>query len=497
MTHAGAMHPTHCSQCGARLARDNATGRCAPCQASSRDRVAHAPNVLPEFWHHPAIQAALAARHMGRLIRAYRRHPYHGRHPIAQEIVAGWVGLTQTQLSRIETGPPLVHLDRLTHWAEVLHIPASYLWFALPTGPSSGAASGSEEVNRRDFLGVTGAAVTATLVPSAAVASSPPAPQVPAVRDLSAVMLAPAGTAVSQPVPVLQLAGQVVTAWRLRQRAHYDALGQLLPTLLRDAQTTAADADTADQEQASRVVVHAYNAASSLLRKLGDESLALLAADRAVRAAQALGDPVLTAAALYRLANVLLSAQRLNDTKAVALQAADLTAPGQVQTPRSLALWGGLLLTAAVAAARHGDESDAWELMGEARAASRLLQIDHADIYSIFGPTNVAIHGVQVAVELRNGRDAVRRSHHVDADQLPASLVERRGQFLIDVATGHILQGEDGAATTTLLRADDIAPQEVRLSPEVHGLVRTMLRRERAGAVSGLRPLAGRIGLTD
>jgi hypothetical protein len=267
--------------------------------------------------------------------------------------------------------------------------------------------------------------------------------------------------------------------------------------LIGQAEASAAILDNADQEQARRVVVHTYNAASSLLRKLGDGHLALLAADRAVRSAHLIGDPVLVAAAMYRLANVLLSAGRLDETKAVAMGAANLTEPGRLQTPRSLSMWGGLLLTAAVASARRGDESTAWELMGEARAGSRLLGTDHADIYSIFGPTNVAIHGVQVAVELRNGKDAVRRSLAVNPDGLPANLIERRGQFLIDVASGHVLQGDDAQAVATLGRAEEIAPQEVRLSSDVHRLVSTMLGRERTGAAPGLRQLNGRIGITD
>jgi hypothetical protein len=107
----------------------------------------------------------------------------------------------------------------------------------------------------------------------------------------------------------------------------------------------------------------------------------------------------------------------------------------------------------------------------------------------------VAIHGVQVAVELRNGQDAVRRSAYVDPNRLPPSLLERRGQFLIDAAHGHVLEGIDAPAVALLLQADHIAPQEVRLSPEVHGLARIMLSRERAGATPGLRALAGRLGI--
>src|SRR5256885_3552256 len=121
-----------CHRCGTRLARDNATGYCAACQAVSRDRFAAPLDVPAEFWNHEAIREALAARHMGRLIRAYRCHPFHGRQPLPQGIVANWLGVTQGQLSRIEHGAPIVHLDRLIFWARVLRIPSSQLWFTLP-----------------------------------------------------------------------------------------------------------------------------------------------------------------------------------------------------------------------------------------------------------------------------------------------------------------------------------------------------------------------------
>src|SRR6266545_3890258 len=90
------------------------------------------PQVPEEFWFEAEIQQALADRHMGKVIKAYRTHPCHGRHPLSQEDVANWVGITQAQLSRIENGPPPVHLDRLTQWAVLLDIPAEHLWFKLP-----------------------------------------------------------------------------------------------------------------------------------------------------------------------------------------------------------------------------------------------------------------------------------------------------------------------------------------------------------------------------
>lgn len=122
----------NCPRCGGRLARDNDSGRCAPCQAAERDRLSAPPEVPASFWEHQPVRQALAARHLGQVIRAYRCHPYHGRHPLPQTVVAGWMGITQAQLSRVENGPPLVHLDRLAHWAQLFGIPGAYLWFTPP-----------------------------------------------------------------------------------------------------------------------------------------------------------------------------------------------------------------------------------------------------------------------------------------------------------------------------------------------------------------------------
>ncbi|RGC69752.1 Protein involved in sporulation [Micromonospora sp. MW-13] len=122
----------NCPRCGGRLARDNDSGRCTPCQAAERDRLSRPPIVPANFWEHEPVRRALAERHLGRVIRAFRCHPYHGRNPLPQSAVAGWLGITQAQLSRVENGSPIVHLDRLTHWAQVLRIPGEHLWFALP-----------------------------------------------------------------------------------------------------------------------------------------------------------------------------------------------------------------------------------------------------------------------------------------------------------------------------------------------------------------------------
>lgn len=297
-------------------------------------------------------------------------------------------------------------------------------------------------------------------------------------------------------VAIIALEQRVTSAWGFRQQAHYVALGDLLPALLADAELAAQELQDPQCDSAIRLLVHTFNTAASALRRLGDVELASIAADRAIRTAKPLDDALLLASAYYRLANVFLPAGRLVETKEIALAAASLLERGPVSSPARLAAWGGLLLTAALASARQGNDADAWELFGEAEIAGKRLGRDHADLHTIFGPTNVAIHGVQLSVELGDGRAAVHQALRVDPDRLPAGLVERRCQFLIDLARGWAQRREDSAAVATLLQAERLGPEEVHFNPLVVDLVVMFLRRERRGAIPELRGLADRMGMS-
>jgi hypothetical protein len=294
---------------------------------------------------------------------------------------------------------------------------------------------------------------------------------------------------------VIVLDRRVNEAWKLRQGSHYMELGQLLPGLLVDAQVASQELTGDQQAMAFGLLAHSYNTASSVLRKLGDNGLAVIAADRAVQAARTVGEPLLLAASAYRLANAFLPAGRVVEAKEVALSAASGLESRLDASTAHVATWGGLLLTAAVAAARQDDSGEAWELVGEAKAAARRLGTDHADLNTIFGPTSLAIQGVQVAAELGDGREVLRRAKHVHPTRLPPYLVERRTHYLIDVARGHAHRSDDPAALTTLLEAEQLAPQEVRYNPIASELVMVLLKRERRAATPGLRDLSARIGV--
>lgn len=142
-----------CRSCGGRLAADNRADLCSPCGRRQQDTVAaRAPRMPDEFWERPELQAALRQQLFGPVVRAYRRA--RGGE-VTQEHIAGWLGLSQEQVSRIERNYSAVNdLRKLDRWARALRIPQRYLWFSLPdqerTHTPSGGLAGSGDSTKDD-----------------------------------------------------------------------------------------------------------------------------------------------------------------------------------------------------------------------------------------------------------------------------------------------------------------------------------------------------------
>jgi len=314
----------------------------------------------------------------------------------------------------------------------------------------------------------------------------PEPPQGPHAPDVTAAIGAAlhADPAAQPAYDSAALQHHVLRAWELRQSAEYARLGGLLTDLLREVASGQADPAAS---------VHVGNMASSLLKRLGAYEMAAVAADRAFRAASQSGSTLLVGAAKLRVANVYLAASRHAEAVAVAAAAADDLPPGRTSSPEEVATFGALLLTAAVAAAGMGEAAQAWEFLGHARAATAVYDGEHADLYAVFGPVNLAVHGVQVATELGDGREALRRAERTDPGRLPAALLERRSTLLIDVARAQRMRRDNAAAGETLIEAERIAPLEVCYSGAARGLLGELLSAGRPAAA--LREMADRLNL--
>lgn len=127
----GSDQRRYCARCGGRLNSYNVQTLCGACELVARDELHQPPAVPRGFWQTDQMRDALGTWHMGRVIFAYRTHPYHGRQ-LPQELVAGWLGLTQAQLSRIEKGDAPEQLSKLIRWSQCLGIPSGLLWFKVP-----------------------------------------------------------------------------------------------------------------------------------------------------------------------------------------------------------------------------------------------------------------------------------------------------------------------------------------------------------------------------
>lgn len=296
-----------------------------------------------------------------------------------------------------------------------------------------------------------------------------------------------------QPRELPHLRARVTLAWRLWQAARYAELGAALPVLLEDVRLATDRSAGDDRRAASGLLAESCQIIAGLLTRLGETDLAWVATERAIAAAEHADDPLLTTAGVWHLTGVLLGSGRPREATDVALAAADRVTAEDADAPERLSLLGALLLDAAIATAVLDDRAGVGELLGRAAAVARRLGADRNDLWTLFGPTAVAIQAVTVAVELGDGTIALERARAVDPAPLPS--LARRARHAIDVARAHTQTGRDAAAAASLLQAGRLAPEEVRYQPLAHELLRYLLRRQHPILPAELRALAEQVGV--
>jgi transcriptional regulator with XRE-family HTH domain len=282
-------------------------------------------------------------------------------------------------------------------------------------------------------------------------------------------------------------------AWELTHASSYVELASFLPDLIMDSERATRRLTGDDRTAAFSLLAHVYQASAAAMAKLRQVDVAWVAGDRSIEAAERAGEPLLAAAGVFRIAHAFLSGNRIEDALRTALVAADALEP-QVATgpPELVALWGALNQVSAVIATRASEEDVARERMRKAEEAAARLGEDRNDFETEFGPTNVAVHAVAVAVELGDAGEALRRAAPVDASRLS---VERRGRFLLDVARAYAQRRKTVEAVRAIEEAEALTPEQVRSHPMVREMVRDLLRGERRRVNPELRRLAERVGV--
>ena len=150
-----------------------------------------------------------------------------------------------------------------------------------------------------------------------------------------------------------------------------------------------------------------------------------------------------------------------------------------------MSLQGGLTLQRAVIAARLNDADAAYGQLERASQIAGQLGEGRNDYNTEFGPANVALYEIAVAVELGDAGRALRVAATVDTTGLSA---ERRARMLIDVARAHAQRRQVSEAVAALREAEEITPEQVRSHELVRLLVSDLLTMQDPPASEPARP---------
>jgi hypothetical protein len=147
------------------------------------------------------------------------------------------------------------------------------------------------------------------------------------------------------------------------------------------------------------------------------------------------------------------------------------------ERPESTSVLGALHLRAAVAAARAGRASEAWDHHGVAADAAKRNK-DANDFYALqVTSANAGIHGCAVAVELGDVDEAIRLDERL---ALPTGLLaERRAHHEIDMSRALVWAGNPERSLTRVLRAEQVAPQMTYFHPTARETVKALDRHYR------------------
>jgi hypothetical protein len=112
-----------------------------------------------------------------------------------------------------------------------------------------------------------------------------------------------------------------------------------------------------------------------------------------------------------------------------------------------------------------------------------------------FGPINVALHRVSIAVELGRTRDALALADAVAIDE--ASAVERRVTFHLDVARCYLRERNDVAVIHMLHRAHRESPEELQHNSVARETLRLIAGRAKPSMRVDLQPLLQSASIPD
>ncbi|KUJ54586.1 XRE family transcriptional regulator [Streptomyces albus subsp. albus] len=355
------------------------------------------------------------------------------RRGMSRAVLAGLVGKSPSWVKQVERGvmqpPPLSMILRI---AEVLRV--------------------------RDLAHLTGdQAMPIDLF------TGPGHAKLPAVR--AAIDAFPFQPDREAPSPA-HLRARLERSWSARHSApnHREVIGTLLPGLIRDAQLSVRQADSAGERRtAQALLAEVYALSQFFLAYQPDPALLWRVAERGMMAAQESEDPHVIGIAAW------LAAEAHRDSGPAHYDAADAVTTDTLRylepllpdgSDHVLAITGALTFAAGYTAARRGDTGTAWGFWDKARQMAQKLPADYYHPVTSFSRAIVGAHAVTVAVELHAGGESVRQAAAADATTIPSR--PRKARHRIEEARGYQLDGQPQAALAALRKAFTAAPETIR-----------------------------------
>lgn len=405
---------------------------------------------------------------------------------LSQERLAEAVGVDRSTVVRWESGSSEPQPWHRPHLAEALGVSVDELAALLlrrPTRAEVGDTEGEDDKQGGDMLrrDVLARSVGLSTVVAAA----------PLVKILLAQERRSSNG--TTPTSVAAFSREVRDAKTAYQASRYNDVFARLAKLLPRLDAACRDTSTEAHSLLRGLAAHAYHVASSVLLKLGDLPMALIAAERCAQHAAASGDPVTSGTSARIMTHVLMSTGQGNRAVEFAQSAArDIERDTNLAGDDAIAVYGALLLRAAIGAARTDDRSTAKSLMAEASAAAHRLGRDGNERWTGFGPTNVDQHQVTIALALGDAGTAIEYARRICVDKI--DLTERKACLFVDVAQAYAQWGRRGQSLMALRAAYAVAPEEVRSRPAVHRVVQdlaALARGHLSAQVNDFARLAG------
>ncbi|MFE7978444.1 helix-turn-helix transcriptional regulator [Streptomyces shenzhenensis] len=303
----------------------------------------------------------------------------------------------------------------------------------------------------------------------------------------------------TEPPPVAHLEARLHAAWKERHatKNHREAIGKLLPGLIRDGQALVRHADTANERRAAQALLaETYSLSQFFIAYQPDAALLWRVAERGMVAAQDSGDPHTIGVAAWLLAQAHRDsgARHFDAADAINLEAVRFLEPLLPDASDDvLAIAGALEFELGYTAARRRETGTAWGHWDKAKKMANRLPADYYHPVTSFGRAVMGAHAVTVAVELRQGGESVRQAAKADTTVIKSR--PRRARHRIEEARGYQLDNQPDVAVASLEKAFEAAPETIRYNGYARAILLEEVESTQAARRRRAAELATKVGV--